>query len=156
MRTDPISQRIFSGKHISVWMIKHLVSPLQRWVYLATGGRAFTSIGKQRPVLLLTTNGHRSGKERITPVFYLRVGEAIVICNVNPGFERTNPWVTNLRHKPEVKLQIGRQVGRYRGREASQSEIELYWPRLVEIWPAYQTYFQNGGRRSVFILEKLG
>lgn len=42
-------------------------------------------------ILLLTTKGRRTGKERTTPIFYLREGERLVICNVNPGFERTNP-----------------------------------------------------------------
>jgi deazaflavin-dependent oxidoreductase (nitroreductase family) len=140
--------------HTGVWVIKHLISPLQRWVYRVTGGRLFSTIGSSRPVLLLTTKGRRTGKNRTTPVFYLRDGEYIIICNVNPGFERINPWVVNLRANPTAQLQIGGDIGFYQARQATETEVEYYWPKLIMLWPAYQAHFQRGGRRSIFVLKK--
>lgn len=137
-----------------VWAIKHIVAPLQRWVYRRSGGKALSSVGPGRNVLLLTTKGRRTGKERTIPVFYLRQGEAIVICNVRPKYERTNPWVINLRHHPVAQLQIGPHTARYQAREATVAEIAGLWPRLVELWPAYKVHYENGGRRSIFILER--
>src|SRR6266487_176674 len=93
---------------IGVWAIKHLISPLQRWIYHASGGRFGSTVSPGQNVLLLTTKGRRTGQDRTIPVFYLRDGDSIVICNVNPGFERTNPWVVNLRANPVAQLQIGR------------------------------------------------
>jgi len=87
------------------------------------------------------------------PMFYLRDGDRLVICNVNPGFERTNPWVLNLRAHPMVRAQIGAQAGNYQAREVAEEEMERYWPRLVQLWPAYQTHFERSGRRAVFVLE---
>lgn len=137
-----------------VWAIKHLVSPLQRWVYRSSKGRVFSSVGSGRKVLLLTTKGRRTGRDRTTPIFYLRDGESVVICNVNPGFERTNPWVINLRANPVAQLQIGQDIGQYRAREATEAEIGHLWPRLIEIWPTYQAHYERSGRRAVFILER--
>ena len=137
-----------------VWAIKHVVSPLQRWVYASSGGRVFSKIGSGRNVLLLTTKGRRTGVDRTNPVFYLRDGELVIICNVNPGFERTNPWVINLRANPIARIQIGKATGLYQARPATDAEVERYWPKLVAIWPAYQSHFAHGGRRSIFILEK--
>jgi len=137
-----------------VWAIKHLVAPLQLWVYRISKGRVFSTIGSDRKVLLLTTKGRRTGKDRTTPVFYLRDGESVVVCNVNPGFERTNPWVINLRANPAAQLQIGGDVGRYKAREATDAEIERLWPRLIGIWPTYQAHFERSGRRAIFILER--
>jgi deazaflavin-dependent oxidoreductase (nitroreductase family) len=139
-----------------VWMVKHILSPLQRSIYSGSGGRVFSTIGSGRKVLLLTTIGRRTGRDRTTPIFYLRDGESVILCNVNPPYERTNPCVVNLHANPAARLQIGRKSGLYHARQASEAEIQHYWPELVALWPAYQLHFERGGRRSIFILEPQG
>ena len=136
-----------------VRLIGRVVSPLQRLLYRWTGGRVSLTGGA--PVLMLTTVGHRTGRRRTVPLFYLRDGGRLVVCNVNPGFERTNPWVLNLRAHPKALVQIRREVFEVAGREASPAELERYWPRLTETWPAYQTFFDQGGQRYVFILDRM-
>ena len=138
-----------------VWVIKHIVTPIQRWLYKSTGGEMLVVGGSSDRILLLTTKGRRSGKDRTVPVFYLRDGDRVVVCNVNPGFERTNPWVLNIRANPTVYLQISKDRSRYRAYELSDSELLEYWPRLVELWPAYQSHFDKSGKRAVFVLEPL-
>jgi F420H(2)-dependent quinone reductase len=105
--------------------------------------------------LLLTTTGRRSGKDRTTPVYYLRDGNQLVVCNVNPGFERPNPWTLNLIANPIARVQIGSVSGLYQAREASEAEVERYWPQLVQVWPAYQTLYDKSGLRFVFLLEPI-
>jgi len=139
---------------LGVWIIKHLVSPAQRFLYRATRGGAFTTAGRGKNVLLLTTKGRLTGKARTTPVYYLRDGDRIVICNVNPGFERINPWVLNLRAHPIAKVQIGGDVAEYHVREATTLELQQYWPQLLELWPAYGKFFERSGQRAVFVLER--
>jgi deazaflavin-dependent oxidoreductase (nitroreductase family) len=139
---------------LGVWMIKHIVAPAQRFLYRASGGRLFTSTGAGREVLLLTTKGRLTGKDRTIPLYYLRDGNRIIICNVNPGFERTNPWVTNLRAYPIAKVQIGPEIAEYHARQATEAEIELYWPRLINIWPAYNSYYEKSHQRAIFVLER--
>jgi deazaflavin-dependent oxidoreductase (nitroreductase family) len=87
-------------------------------------------------------------------VFYLRDGEAVVICNVRPEYERTNPWVINLRSHPVAQLQIGGETAHYQAREATENEIKRLWPRLIELWPAFQAHYEGGGVRSIFVLER--
>lgn len=139
---------------LGVWVIKHIVAPTQRLLYRASGGRIFTSSGAGREVLLLTTKGRLTGKDRTTPLYYLRDGDRIIICNVNPGFERTNPWVINLRAHPIAKLQIGSEIAEYHAREATEAESDFYWPRLVDIWPAYKLHFEKSHQRAIFVLER--
>jgi deazaflavin-dependent oxidoreductase (nitroreductase family) len=134
-------------------MIKHLVSPAHRRIYRMSGGRLFSKGRSFGPVLLLTTMGRRTGKEHTTPLFYLRDDERLIICNVNPGLERPNPWTLNLRAHPVVPVQVGQEAGTYRARGATEEEVGRYWPRLVEIWPAYQTHYNKSGQRSLFVLE---
>lgn len=141
--------------HWGVWTIKHLVSPFQRWTYRATGGRVLSTVGKDRQVLLLTTTGRRTQTEHTIPVFYLRFGEALAICNVKPQLERTNPWVLNLRSNPVARIQIGRHTAQVHAREATEEEIDVLWPRMVRLWPAFKAHYERGGHRSIFILERI-
>jgi hypothetical protein len=70
------------GTGLGVWAIKHVFSPLDRRLYRWSGGR---SIGFGHPFasrLLLTTMGRRTGLERTVPVFYLRDGDRLVVCNL--------------------------------------------------------------------------
>lgn len=143
------------GTQIGVWTIKHLISPLQRWIYQRTNGRFGTTVSTGRNILLLTTKGRRTGQDRIIPVFYLVDGNSIVICNVHPKYERTNPWVINLRANPVAQLQIGRKIRQYQAREATDAEISRLWPRLIELWPAYQVLYQQSGQRAIFILDRV-
>jgi len=136
---------------VGVLAIGRIVSPLQRELYRRTGGRL--SLTGRAPVLLLTTTGRRSGEPRTVPVFYLRDGGRLVICNVNPGFERPNPWVLNLRAAPHALVRVGRDTARVRARLTSDHELAGYWPQLTKMWPAYQDFYDKGGQRSVFVLE---
>lgn len=144
-----IAQRL-GATHLGVLLIGRVISPLQRWLYRRTGGRI--ALTGRAPVLLLSTTGRRSGLERTVPLFYLRDGGCLVICNVNPGFEGPNPWVLNLRAQPRATVQVGRETYAVTAHEATDEETDRYWPRLTKIWPAYQTFFEADGKRAVFIL----
>jgi deazaflavin-dependent oxidoreductase (nitroreductase family) len=143
----------FGGTRAGVWTIKHLVSPLDRRLYRATGGRLLSTGRPRGPIALLTTTGRRTGSERTTPVFHLRDGERVVLCNVRPASEHANPWTLNLRAHPMARVQIGSQTRTYRAREATPAELAGYWPQLVSVWPAYERFYHQGGQRSVFVLE---
>ncbi len=145
-----IAQRVGSTR-VGVLTIGRVFSPLQRRLYRTTGGRV--SLTGRAPVLLLTTTGRRTGLQRTVPLLYVRDGGRLVICNVNPGFERPNPWTLNLRAEPRAQVQVGREVLAVTAREASEEELDRYWPRLKEVWPAYGTFYDRGGKRSIFILE---
>jgi len=148
-----LAQRL-GGTRLGVLAIGRIISPLQRQLYRRTGGRL--SLTGRAPVLLLTTTGRRTGKARTVPLLYLRDGDRLVICNVNPGFERPNPWVLNLRAQPHAQVQIGRRTASMTARPASDDELDRYWPQLTKVWPAYQAFYHNGGKRSVFVLEPDG
>ncbi|MRS04735.1 nitroreductase family deazaflavin-dependent oxidoreductase, partial [bacterium] len=144
----------FGGMRVGIWLIKHAFSPLQRWIIRVSRGRFLSNVGAGREVLLLTTKGRRTGKDRTVPIFYLRDGDELVICNVTPPYERTNPWTLNLRSNPIAQIQIGPNRTSYRAREATAAELDRLWPKLVALWPSYQEYFDRGGRRSIFLLQR--
>lgn len=135
-----------------VWFIGHVVSPLQRRLLLATGGRL--SLTGRLPVLLLTATGRRSGKPRTIPLIFLRDGDDLVVCNVRPPSERPNPWPLNVRADPDVSVTIGGVTEPRVAREAQPQEVERYWPLLVKTWPAYERFFAATHERAVFVLHR--
>lgn len=145
----------FGATRLGVWLIKHLVAPIDRQLYRLTGGRLATTGQAANSILLLTTIGRRSGQPRTTPVFFWRDQQRVIICNVNPGFEQTNPWVLNLRAQPIATVQIGAERYTCHAREATPTEIEAYWPCLTRRWPAYQAHYERSGQRTLFVLEDL-
>ena len=138
-----------------VWLVKHVVAPLDRWLLRATDGKLSLSGRLIAPVLLLTTSGRVSGQRRTTPVFYLADGPNLVICNVRPSGERPNPWVLNLRVKPTVQVQVGGDTFDCLAEEADDEVLNLYWPRLTKMWSTYARHWERGGQRVVFILRKI-
>jgi deazaflavin-dependent oxidoreductase (nitroreductase family) len=146
----------FGAAPSGVWVIKHLFSPLDLHIYRWTGGRGIALGRSLAPRLLLTTTGRRTGLEHTVPIFYLRDGERLIICNVNPGFEHPNPWTLNLRARPLARVQLGSTCGMYYAREATGEETLQYWPQLVRIWPAYQAFYERSGGRIIFVLQPGG
>lgn len=138
-----------------VWVVKHVIAPLDSWSIRRTGDAS--SRDRLGPILLLTTTGRKTGQPRTTPLFYMRTqNDGLVICNVRPPSERSNPWVLNVQANPVVGVQIGLQSNRYLARSATPAELEEYWPRLVTIWPAYNNFLEEGGERTLFVLEPEG
>jgi len=134
------------------WAIAHLVSPLQRRLLLATGGRV--SLTGKLPVLLLTATGRRSGRPRTIPLIFLRYGDDLVVCNVRPPWERPNPWPLNVRANPNVSVRIRGVTEQRVATEARGEEVEKYWPLLVKTWPAYQSFFADTHERAIFVLQR--
>ena len=106
-----------SATRLDALVIKHIIAPVDRFLYRPSGDRIFPSSGADRGVLLLTMRGRLNGKEQTTPLYYLRVGSRIIVCNVNPVFERANPWGINLGAYPIARLQIGPETGEYNARD---------------------------------------
>ena len=144
------------GSHPAVvWVVKHVVSPLDRIVVKISAGHLQPPSSLFVPTLLLTTKGRRSGQDRTTPLVYVDDGGRYVVANARPAGEGRNPWVLNLSA-------AGRGLVRVRGKtlavaagECDSAEAEEWWPRLVEVWPAFAEHYAATGDRTVFVLEPI-
>ena len=121
---------------------------LHRAAYRLSGGRIgerlFTPQGLGS--LLLTTTGHRSGRSRSTPLFYLTDGERLVVVASNLGSDRDPAWWRNLQAAPEAEVRVGPRRWRVRAREATPEERAGYWPRFVAAYPNYARYERRTSR----------
>lgn len=142
------------GRHkAGVYLHRHLYDPLDRWVWRRTKGRRGLSPSKM-PVLMLTTTGRKSGASVTTPVLFLPDGDRYVIVGSNYGRDRHPAWTYNLAADPACEIQIGTKTVPVRARRATGDEVKALWPRLVKVWPGWQTYTGMTDRRfRVFFLE---
>ena len=101
------------------------------------GGRLANS-----PVLLLTTTGRRSGKQRTVPLLYLMDGRNVVLVASNGGAVKHPTWWLNLQTTPEAWIQIKGNRRRVKAEQASAAEKQRLWPRLTAMYPGYQRYQQ--------------
>ncbi len=97
--------------------------------------------------------GVRSAKERTVPLHYVRDGKNLVAACENFGLETASSWPKNLLADPKVRVEIGGSAATYLGRQATEDEVGRNMPRLIEMWPAHDTYLRRSGSRQVFVFE---
>ena len=81
------------------------------------------------PTLLLRTTGRRSGVTRTNALVYARDGNDYLVVASNGGADRPPGWLHNVRAKPEVEIQIGRerQPAKTRIVEPSDPSYDRLW-----------------------------
>ena len=115
------------------------------------GGRIANS-----PVLLLTTTGRRSGKQRTVPLFYLMDGRNVALVASNGGAVSHPTWWLNLKATPDAWIQIKSIRRRVKAEQASAAEKQRLWPRLTAMYPGYKRYQEITDRDiPVVILHSL-
>jgi F420H(2)-dependent quinone reductase len=120
------------------------------FLYKLTGGK----IGGKMwgaPVLLLTTIGRKSGKQRTTPVLFLKDGNRIALVASNGGRDRDPSWWNNLRHNPMAEVQIKRENWTARAEKASSFEKPRLWSMLTKMYPSYNEY-QRKTKREIPVI----
>lgn len=92
------------------------------------------------PVLLLTTTGRRTNKQRTLPLLYLEDGNDLVLVASNGGATRHPTWWLNLQSNPEAQIQVRGTKQRVRAERATAEEKRRLWPSLVAMYPGYKKY----------------
>ena len=116
-----------------------------RAIYRLTRGRVLGRVAGM-PVLLLTTIGRRSGRERTTPLTFFESGSDLVIIASNGGEDRPPAWWLNLRDDPRARVTIGTHTREMTARPASDEERARLWPTIVSTHPGYARYARRTTR----------
>jgi F420H(2)-dependent quinone reductase len=112
---------------------------LNVWLYRVSGGRMMGRMGAA-PILLLTTIGRKSRRERTVPVLYLEDGGRFVMVASLAGAPQNPAWFLNIEADPRVRLQVRSRRLAATARRASAEEKAQLWPRLVAMYPTYEDY----------------
>ncbi len=125
------------------------------FLYRLTGGK----IGGRMqglPVLLLSTTGRKTGRERTTPLGYFTEDGSYVITASNAGRAKHPAWFLNLRANPRVTIQVEDRQIEAQAEIAAPDRRSALWSRLISLSPAYASYARKTTRQiPVVILHPL-
>lgn len=116
------------------------MSRLSTFLYRRGGGEGLGSAFHNIPVALLTTTGRKSGQPRVSPLYFLRDGDRVIVAASKVGAEKNPMWYLNLKANPKVSVQIKKEVLDLTARDATADERANYWPQLVKMYPSYEDY----------------
>jgi deazaflavin-dependent oxidoreductase (nitroreductase family) len=99
----------------------------------SSNGGAF----KDRPLLLLTTTGARSGQRRATPMMYVPDGERLLVIASNAGAPTHPAWYHNLVAHPQATVEVGKETYDATAIVTEGAERQRVWTRIVEQYPFF-------------------
>jgi deazaflavin-dependent oxidoreductase (nitroreductase family) len=104
------------------------------------------------PVALLITKGRKTGEPRTSPLYFHRDGDKVMVVASKGGSDKHPMWYLNLKADPNVEVQIKDEVLKLTARDATDDERNLYWPKLVEMYPSYDDYQSWTGRQLPLVV----
>jgi F420H(2)-dependent quinone reductase len=121
--------------------------------YESSGGTEGTTV-MDKPVILLTTKGAKSGRLRKTPLMRVEHDGKYAVVASQAGAPKHPFWYFNIVADPHVELQDGPVKKDYVAREVTGQEKAEWWQHAVAVWPDYDDYQQKTDRViPVFVLE---
>ena len=117
--------------------------------FRADGG---ASVG-DRPLLLLTTRGRRSGEPRTSPVMYVRDGDRLMVIASNNGATEDPQWYRNLIAEPDVTVELPGETFPARAIPLSGEDYDRQWARICEQFPFFVEHQQRAGARRIPVVE---
>ncbi|MBR7193358.1 MULTISPECIES: nitroreductase family deazaflavin-dependent oxidoreductase [Gordonia] len=108
-----------------------------------------------RPIVLFTTTGAKSGKKRYVPLMRVEENGKYLMVASKGGAPEHPAWYHNVKANPQVTAQDGTEVKELTARELSDGEERDHWWELaVAAFPPYAEYQTKTDRQiPVFVLE---
>jgi len=109
------------------------------------------------PLLLLHSTGAKSGRERVSPMMYRKIGDAWAVFASKAGADSNPDWYYNLLANPRARIEVGTQTFDVTARTTSDEEREPIWSAQKADYTGFAGYEQKTTRQiPVVILELAG
>jgi deazaflavin-dependent oxidoreductase (nitroreductase family) len=106
-------------------------------------------------ILLLTSEGRKSGEPRTTPLIHRTDGERWIVVASKGGTPENPGWYENLEANPDASIQVRGEVIPVRASTAQGEERSRLWSLMTEVWPAYDEYQARTSREiPVVVFER--
>ncbi len=105
-----------------------------------------------RPLLLLTTTGAKSGRALTKPLAYTRDGDRIVVIASFAGGPKNPPWYHNLVANPVATVELGSERFRVRAVVTSGAERQRLFDRQAQQMPIFAEYQKKTTRQIPVIV----
>ena len=142
---------------VVTWIIRHIASRLDPWLFKATNGR-FTSMGApSMPMLTMTATGRRSGQARAVHLACLEDEGSYLVVASAMGQQKHPGWRYNIEADPDVEVQVRGERFAARAQVLGDPEKESIWPEVRKAIPQMRVYENRTDRNiRVFRLSRLG
>jgi deazaflavin-dependent oxidoreductase (nitroreductase family) len=124
---------------------------LHQYVYDHSGGLIGHRLGRLK-MLLLRTQGRKSGEQRTAALLYLEDSDNYVVVGSKGGSDTPPAWFLNLEADPGVEVQVGTRRFAAQARQATPAEHRRLWPRVTRLWPDYRRYQSQTRRRIPLVI----
>lgn len=128
-----------------------LILKIMVFLYNISGGRIGGKMGEV-PVLLLTTTGRKTGKQRTLPLVYIMDGSAYVITASAGGADKHPGWFFNIRSNPQATIQVKDKHITVTAEIAGPEKKPELWARLVERAPNFAGYQKRTDREIPMVI----
>ena len=146
-----IMRRIKSSKGLRSFI--HIMSKLHLFVYRLSGGLLTSRMTlRGGGMLLLTTIGSKSGKERTVPLLYIKDANDIAIIASYGGLDQYPGWWWNLKANPEAQVQIREKTIKVRAEQADAATRSRLWPVFNKVFAGYKEYQSRTDREIPIVL----
>ena len=98
------------------------------------------------PMLLLTTQGAKSGETRVNPLVYLEDAGRYVIIASYAGAATNPPWYHNLVANPVVTIEVGAHTIKARAEVTQEPERTQLYRKMEAMLPVFTQYQQKTTR----------
>ena len=100
-----------------------------------------------RPLLLLTTTGARSGEPRTAPMMYIPDGGRLLVVASAAGATRHPAWYHNLVANPQVTVEVDGEGYAASAVPLEGDEYTSAWQRIVAGYPFFTEHQAGVSRR---------
>jgi deazaflavin-dependent oxidoreductase (nitroreductase family) len=92
------------------------------------------------PLLLLTTTGRRSGKQRVNPMMYLADDGRLLVFASKAGAPVHPDWYLNLVANPDVTIEVGTETFPARAEVLEGAERDEKYAEQARRYPGFADY----------------
>lgn len=120
-----------------------------------SNGKLGGKLGTQT-ILVIHYVGRKTGKKYEVPIAYFKTDKGYFVVASNWGQEKNAVWYTNLKHQPDVTIEVEGKTLSVRAREADGEEYVKLWGIAVSHHPDYLHYKEMTARHiPIMVFEKI-
>ena len=105
-----------------------------------------------KTLLLLHTQGAKSGQERINPLACVKDGDRCVVIASKGGAPTHPDWYYNVIANPQVTVEVGTETFQAEAIVAEEPERTRLYNKMVEVMPGFEGYRRNTTREIPVIV----
>ena len=106
--------------------------------------------------LLLTTTGRKSGRQRTSPMMFLRQDDAYMVAASNNGKDTHPGWYWNLRSNPQATIEVMEKKMQVEAELVSEGDRrERLYQQFIELTDVYEGHQQRTDRIIPVVLLRL-